>query len=238
MRHLAARQSPLGTLAQTLPRLRSVLANLRPTWHMRSLAPLNAAFLAKHRIRALIWDVDGTLTRFHDTVLADEAAVFRTLSTLPRVHHAVLSNAGEARFRELGRIFPDIPIMKGYRWDGHVGTRQILRGEDSWSVDELAARIDAGAIPLRKPDGHLLLAVAHELCLEPPEMVMIGDQYLTDIAGANLAGVRSIKLPAIGPETLPPGIRVGQVVERVMYRLLYGAPVWEPEDSTVTAREG
>ena len=67
---------------------------------------------------------------------------------------------------------------------------------------------------------------------------MVGDQYFTDIAGANLAGVRSIKLSAIGPESLPRSIRMGQMVERLVYRLLHGAPVWErPRDRTI-AREG
>ncbi|MCA9722385.1 MAG: HAD hydrolase-like protein, partial [Gemmatimonadetes bacterium] len=60
-------------------------------------------------------------------------------------------------------------------------------------------------------------------------VVMVGDQYLTDIAGANLAGARSIKLAAIAPETLPPGIRAGQRVERLLYRLLHGRPIVEGE---------
>jgi hypothetical protein len=38
--------------------------------------------------------------------------------------------------------------------------------------------------------------------------------------------MRSIKLPAIGAADLPPGIRFGQRVERLAYRLLHGAPRW------------
>jgi predicted HAD superfamily phosphohydrolase YqeG len=205
---------------------------------MRSLDRLDAAFLARHGIRGLLWDVDGTLTRFHDTALAAEASHFRALSHMPAIHHAILSNAGEERFRELGRIFPDTPVLKGYRCDGDVVMRHIQHGQDSWTADALVSRLAAGAIPLRKPDGELVVAATRALGWDLSDAVMIGDQYLTDIAGANLAGVRSIKLPAIGPASLPPGIRIGQVLERGIYRLLHGAPVWEHEDSTVTAREG
>lgn len=217
-------------MAQTLPRLGAVLRSLSPTWHMRSLDALDAAFMARHDIRGILWDVDGTLTRFHDTELAEEALPFRALVTIATLRHAILSNAGEERFRELGRIFPEIPIVKGYLVDGVVTIRRLQHGQDSWTAAEVADRLAAGAVPLRKPDGALVLGVLRTLGLDPRSSVMIGDQYLTDIAGANLAGIRSIKLPAIGPETLPRGIRFGQWVERMLYRLLHGRPAWNDVD--------
>ncbi len=215
-----------------------MLRNLRPTWHLHSLDLLDPDFVARHRIKALIWDVDGTLTNFHDTTVADAASAFLALATIPGLQHAILSNAGEDRFRELGTIFPEISVLKGYWWQEAVALRQILRGEDSWTAVQVSDRVAAGAMPLRKPHGELVLAVTRHLGLAPQDVVMVGDQYFTDIAGANLAGVRSIKLPAIGPETLPPSIRMGQVVERLVYRLLHGAPVWERPRAGHAAREG
>lgn len=232
MSRIAARQSPLGTIAQSLPRVRTILASMRPTWHMRDLRPLTAGFVAREGIRGCIWDVDGTLTRFHDVTLAVEAESIVPLFTLPGLTHAILSNADEGRYRELGRIFPDIHVMKGYRLDGQVHVRALVEGRDSWSAQQLDDRLAAGAIPLRKPDGELLLAVTRSLGLDPGEAVMIGDQYFTDIAGANMAGMRSIKVPAIGKADLPPGIRFGQAVERFAYRLLHGAPRWEPASTS------
>jgi predicted HAD superfamily phosphohydrolase YqeG len=99
-------------------------------------------------------------------------------------------------------------------------------------------RVAAGAVPLRKPHGALVHAVTADLGLDLHDVVMVGDQYFTDIAGANLAGVRSIKLPAIGPETLPPGIRFGQLVEGVAYRVLHGAPIWERPHPRLSGPEG
>jgi predicted HAD superfamily phosphohydrolase YqeG len=51
---------------------------------------------------------------------------------------------------------------------------------------------------------------------------MIGDQYLTDVAGANLGGVRSIKLPTLARETFRPSVRFSQSLERGLYTVLYG----------------
>ncbi len=238
MSSIASRQSPLGTIAQSLPRIRSILGNLRPTWHMRDLTPVDAAFVRRNRIAAFFWDVDGTLTRFHDVALAPEAAPVRALLALPGLHHAIVSNADERRFLELGTIFPELAVVKGYRVDGQVAVRQLVGGHDAWTGAELASRLAAGAVPLRKPDGDLLLGIAEALGLEPAGVVMVGDQYFTDIAGANLAGMRSIKLPAIGVADLPPGIRFGQRIERAAYRLLHGRPRWEsPAPETDTARE-
>lgn len=238
MSRIAARQSPLGTIAQSLPRIRQILGNLRPTWHMRDLTPLVPGFLARHDIGALLWDVDGTLTRFHDTSWAPEAGPVRALLGIPGLRHAIVSNADERRFRELGTIFPGIPVLKGYRVDGQVRLRELLHGHDDWSEADVARSLEAGAVPLRKPDGDLLLAIAGHLGVAPSRTVMVGDQYFTDIAGANLAGMRSIKLPAIGVADLPPGIRVGQRVERLAYRLIHGAPQWEAPTATSRPEAG
>jgi predicted HAD superfamily phosphohydrolase YqeG len=53
---------------------------------------------------------------------------------------------------------------------------------------------------------------------------MVGDQYLTDIAGAGMAGVRSIKIDAIAPSTFPMSLRAAQRAERVLYSLRHGRP--------------
>jgi predicted HAD superfamily phosphohydrolase YqeG len=43
---------------------------------------------------------------------------------------------------------------------------------------------------------------------------MVGDQYWTDVAGANLGGIRSIRVPPIEPHTFPKTLRVLQAVEQ------------------------
>ena len=62
-----------------------------------------------------------------------------------------------------------------------------------------------------------------ELACTKDEAVMIGDQYLTDVAGANLGGVRSIKVPTLAGETFRPAVRFSQALERGLYAVLHGA---------------
>jgi predicted HAD superfamily phosphohydrolase YqeG len=50
----------------------------------------------------------------------------------------------------------------------------------------------------------------------------VGDQYFTDVAGANLAGVRSIKLPTLAKETFRIPVRISHALERAVYAILYG----------------
>src|SRR5690606_35023859 len=151
MSRLAARQSPLGTIAQTLPRLGRVLGNLRPTWHLDSLEALDDAFVARHAIRAILWDVDGTLTTFHGPEVAPPARRFLALCHHPGLRHAILSNAAEARYRDLGTIFPEIPVLKGFRVAGEVAMRELRHGRDSWPAERVAEVVAGGGVPLRKP---------------------------------------------------------------------------------------
>ena len=115
MSRLAARQSPLGTIAQTLPRLGRVLRNLRPTWHLDSLEALDDAFVARHAIRAILWDVDGTLTTFHGPEVAPPARRFLALCRHPglRIHLQADQFAGSS-----GRIV-----------EAEVGTRHATATE-------------------------------------------------------------------------------------------------------------
>ena len=138
------------------------------------------------------------------------------------LRHAILSNASEERFLQLGEMFPTLPILRGYALRGELLFRKIARGTDCWTREELAARLAAGAHAVRKPNAELIELALRELACAKDEAVMIGDQYLTDVAGANLAGVRSIKLPTLAPETFRRTVRLGQIAENVVYALAHG----------------
>lgn len=224
MSRLASRDSAWGTLGQSLGRLPLLLRHMKPTWFLESVAALDPAFLARHGITGLIWDIDGTLTAYHRTDLLPEAvAPFAALRAVPGLRHAILSNAPEWRFRELGGMFPDIPVIRGYQLDGSILGRRLLGGTDSWSPGELASRQAAGAVPLRKPNPELIRLALAELGEPASRVVMVGDQHLTDVAGASLAGVRSIKLPNPARATFPLSIRISQRLEAALYLLRHGA---------------
>jgi len=219
---LATGNSAFATFFQVVTRLPTVTRQMQPTWHLPNLAVVDAAFLAKHGIKGMIWDVDGTLTGDRRPGLAPEAeAAFRSLMA-SGVQHVVLSNAGEERFTQLGSMFPMMPILRAYTRGEQVLYR-ILRGtSDSWSREELDRQLAAGAAVIRKPNAVLVDYAAQELGLAKSEIVMIGDQYITDVAGANLGGVRSIKLPTLARETFRPSVKLSQRFELLLYGLLYG----------------
>jgi predicted HAD superfamily phosphohydrolase YqeG len=228
MTRLGARATAVGTVAQVVPQLWRVLSHLRPTWHLRSLAALDAAFVARHSISAIIWDVDGTLTVNHADRLADESrAPFIALQALPGLSHSILSNAGQVRFLQLTQIFSDIPVHQGVSVNGAVVLRTRCGTHESWSGKEPVGRFTAAAIPLRKPNAELIRRVIEVIGRPAEEVVMVGDQYFTDIAGAGMAEIRSIKLPTVAPRAFPRSIQVAQQLERLVYRMGYGAPQWE-----------
>jgi predicted HAD superfamily phosphohydrolase YqeG len=221
MSRIRAGDSSLSTLVQSVGRLPLLLRHMEPTWTFASLAELDAGFLRQHGITGLIWDVDGTLTAYHDTTLLEAAAgPFEALLADETLRHVILSNAPEWRFRELSRIFPAIPVLRGYLLAGEVHVRRLLGGADSWAPGELESRMAAGAVVLRKPDPRLVELAVAELGGDPGRVVMVGDQHLTDVAGASLAGVRSVKLRNPARRSFPMAIRFTQRLEALAYRVV------------------
>ena len=96
--------------------------------------------------------------------------------------------------------------------------------EDSHSIDEVNALFDAGAQQIRKPSGVLIDHAVAVLGLAPERCVMVGDQYFTDVASANLGGIRSVKVDTFGKKTFPRSIRTTQKFEPIIFRLLNGKP--------------
>lgn len=206
-----------------VPRLASVLRRMRPTWHLGRLEQVNAEFLAANGFHGIIWDVDGTLTGDRRAQLEPVAAPgFRALQAMPGLRHVVLSNAGEERYAELGGIFPGLTILRAYEKGDAVLYRSRRGTEDSWSPAELERELGEGARVIRKPSRVLTEYALRALELPAEAVVMIGDQYLTDIAGANLGGVRSVKLPTLAPESFRTSVRFSHVLEKGLYAILYG----------------
>lgn len=215
-------QTFVGTVIQSAPRIRSLIANMRPTWHLDSLSSLTPDFVRRHAITGLIWDIDGTLTPNRGLLAEQVSAAFGALRAMPELGHVVLSNADEQRFCELASLFPSIPILRGYRED-EVTYFRCLRGiDEAWTGGRRA--LGPGAIALRKPNVELVHEAVRVLGGTASGTVMVGDQYLTDIAGANMGGIRSIKLPTFARATFPFPVRTAQRLEAVLHRLLHGRP--------------
>jgi predicted HAD superfamily phosphohydrolase YqeG len=200
---------------QTLPRSRRVLASLRPTWELPGIAAIEPSFLRANGIAALIWDVDGTITHRHACEPAPETeGALERLLNVEWLEHAVLSNCDDTRFAQLADMFPRMRVVKGYQGaDGALF--RIRRGAaEEWTIP---ARGELRA--LRKPDPAPVRFLVELLGVSPDAVALVGDQHLTDIAAANLAGVRSIKVPTLGPGTFPAAVRALQRLDALLYRM-------------------
>ncbi len=223
----------MQTARRLLPRLASMSRRIRPTFHLESVNGLSAGRLRDLGVEAVLWDVDGTLMAHHagrvDPALA---AGFEDLLRAPGLRHAIVSNCQEARFAELGEIFPAIPVMLGYETGAGAAFRVRRGPRESWRGPGAAAASSAGdgipgdLRPIRKPSRRLVRAALEELGVadRPAAALMVGDQYFTDIASANLAGVRSVKVPTLHRASFPAPVRWSQRLEAVLYRLKYGRP--------------
>jgi predicted HAD superfamily phosphohydrolase YqeG len=217
----------MTTAVQGAPQLIRLARHLRPTIHVKAMGAIDEDFLVHHGVSAILWDVDGTLMPHGQTFIASN--VRTAMDVLGRrVPQAILSNCDDDRLLELGGLFAELPVLKGYFVEGGGLTlRRLQGGKDEWSV-----RSEGGPRPcsrppgrvrsIRKPSAQLIDLAVEALGADRERVFMIGDQYFTDIAGANLAGIRSVKVDTVAPKSFPLAIRVFQLVERVVYRALYG----------------
>ena len=217
----------MTTVRQAGPRLLSLLGELKPTFHLQDITLLDRAFLAKHAVSALLWDVDGTLMPHHDRLVAPELE--GALAALRgHVPQAILSNCGDARLLELGEIFGEIPVLKAYATDGRTVMRRLERGQELWKAGGVHVQRPTGTmVAIRKPSAELVRLVLEEIEVEVerrPLALMVGDQHFTDVAGANLAGIRSAKVRTLAPRSFPLPIRCFHLFERSIYRVLHGRP--------------
>lgn len=222
MSRLATGASAFTTIVQVWPRLISLIGRMPPTWQLRSLAEVTPAFLRTRDVRGLVWDVDGTLTGDgRRDLLPEAAAPFQALLADPDLRHVILSNASERRFLQLGEMFPEIPLLRGYMHGSATLFRTLHRGVESGTADQIEKRLADGAYVIRKPSAELITFAVRALQCEKDQAVMVGDQYLTDVAGANLGGIRSIKLPTLAPESFRRSVRLGQIAENVIFALVH-----------------
>ncbi len=210
-----------------MPNLFRLVSKIVPTFELDGVAAVDDAFLERHGIRGLIWDVDGTLMAHHASELDPEIhASFDALRTRSDLRHAIVSNCPIPRFRELGGIFSDMPVLLGFETAEGPAYRILEAGEERLEGvgRERLASGGRGVRQLRKPSGALVRAALRAMGLEgtPEAVLMVGDQYFTDTASANLAGVRSAKVPTLRPRSFPVVVRFGQVFERLVYRLCHG----------------
>lgn len=81
----------------------------------------------------------------------------------------------------------------------------------------------------RKPLNHAFRNAQQRLGLNVEAIVVIGDQLMTDVFGANRMGMRSILVRPISPKDESPGTRINRMLERFFLKQMKkkGLMPWE-----------
>jgi predicted HAD superfamily phosphohydrolase YqeG len=209
------------TVRQAIGGLPGLVRASRPDLHLPGAQALTAELLDSMGVTGIIWDVDGTLMPCrHPEIDPGLRPAFLALQSSAGVRQVILSNSGESRFRQLGGIFAPIPVLKGYRTPAGILFRRREGEVDAWSDGREREGPDSGAVPIRKPSTVLIEFALRELrCESPGAAIMVGDQYLTDVAPATMCGVRAVKVPTLRRDSFPVPVRILQRVDALLHRL-------------------
>ncbi len=131
--------------------------------------------------------------------------IFDVDNTLTRYHGKSLDSAIEQNFRRMSAEFKTCIISNSTR-----ERRDALEGYFGIPVVKC---------PVKKPHPDAFNYALNLLGTSASETAMIGDRLLTDIAGANRAGLYSIKVPALHPRSEPPNIMAARLFEQVALRI-------------------
>lgn len=200
------------TVLHAVGQLPQLLTALEPLDELPGVEAMTPAFLRARGIAGIIWDLDGTLTSHGASEIHPEIQAHLTQLQTEKFHNVVLSNARSPRLRTLSTGWPGIPFIKGYQVGSDLAFRIFESGEESWTGGVVAERP-----AVRKPDMRLIeFAIEQTNLPERDRIALVGDQYVTDIAPANLAGVRSVKVPTLEPASFPLPVRALQIAERAL----------------------
>lgn len=154
------------------------MAIFKPTYALKKITEITPAALEKRGIKALILDVDNTLTTHNNPTPAKGVPEWIEKMYSAGIKLIIVSNNNAERVTPFAE-------MLGVHF------------------------VPNGAKPL--PMG--ILKAVRELGVPKNRVCAVGDQIFTDILGANLAGIRSIFVYPIEPETSLP-FRFKRTVEK------------------------
>ncbi|MDE5859001.1 MAG: YqeG family HAD IIIA-type phosphatase [Oscillospiraceae bacterium] len=154
------------------------MALFKPTFALRSILEITPASLEVHGIKALVLDLDNTLTTHNNPTPADGVLDWIADMKKHGVKLLIVSNNNAERVTPFAKT---------------LGLHFVPNG----------------AKPL--PMG--FLRAVKELGYSKKNICAVGDQIFTDILGANLAGIRSIFVYPIEPETSVP-FKIKRAIEK------------------------
>ncbi|MBI2133607.1 YqeG family HAD IIIA-type phosphatase [Candidatus Woesearchaeota archaeon] len=139
-------------------------------------------------IRGIIFDRDGTLTRYHSSHVPDE--ITKKLDEARRIGFNMcgLSNAGKARWSELEKLGNELgfPMLPSH--------------------------------PHAKPEPSAFFPAMDYLGHEPGQIAVVGDRIFTDILGGNRVGAYTILVDPFPNNCDPLKVRIPRWLENRLYK--------------------
>ena len=154
------------------------MAFFKPTFALRSVLEITPASLEVHDIKALLLDLDNTLTTHNNPVPADGVLDWIANMKANGIELLIVSNNKPERVTPFAEVLGLNFVPNGAK-PIPIGFRKAIK----------------------------------ELGLRKNQVCAVGDQIFTDILGANLAGIRSIFVSPIAPETSVP-FRIKRAIEK------------------------
>lgn len=148
------------------------LRPLTPDFHARSVQDIDFALLRSRGVYVAVFDIDSTLVPYEHLELSMESEKF-------------LLEQKEA---------------------GNIDEYYIATNRRTNDIEEIAATIGAQVIHARsmldsKPWQRFFARLLDEIDRPPSECAMIGDKVFTDILGGNRAGMQTILVEKLGPDS-------------------------------------
>ncbi|MCM1023561.1 MAG: YqeG family HAD IIIA-type phosphatase [Prevotella sp.] len=165
------------------------MAIFKPTYALRKITEITPSALKKRGIKALILDVDNTLTTHNNPVPAEGVREWVEEMKSAGIRLIIVSN------NNADRVTPFAETL---------GLHFVPNGAKPLPIGfkRAVAELRAEGIPKNR-------------------IAAVGDQIFTDILGANLAGVRSVFVYPIEPETSLP-FRFKRAVEKPLLPKRFG----------------
>lgn len=142
------------------------MLRLNPRTKIHSVYQLTPEWLAERGIKAVICDVDDTLTPYFDTTPTGRLVEWKDTLARAGIRLFILSNGKRERIEPFCR----------------------------------ALGIDCLALAM-KPLPFGFIHAVHKIGLKKSQVITVGDQIFTDIAGGNLAGLHTVLVDPLAYKT-------------------------------------
>ena len=170
------------------------MGKLVPDFRFHRIYEITGEWLEEHRLKALVLDVDNTLTTHNNPVPDEPVTQWLERMRAAEIPMVILSNNHEERVRPFANLL-DLPFVSD-------GAKPLKKGL-ARCHELLAAQV---SLQQQEAARREILQGSRSAASVPPELfpnqiAVVGDQLFTDILGGSRYGMTTVLVDPIEPET-------------------------------------